>query len=671
MGLLNWLRRKRPGPRCNMCLDLNWTIARERELALRAKQRKPENAEYLPDHLERWEIISDNIQNFKKFKSSNCDVCKFLDGVIDTFVPDHASRDRFMVVDSDKDRMMIDFRVDNNPITADDYSRTIEIYRPANSVSRQTGSAHEYIPLRPDINSPHSQESFDFLKSCLRTCTEEHDLCKQNLSPPSRSPPRRLLYVGSPEDGSISLFETHEDFREPYVALSYCWGKGVFFKTTDSNIQLLMRGFSLAQLPATIQDAVYITRKLKLEYIWVDALCIIQDNLKDWEQQSAKMCSIYEQAYLTIAASSAASADTSFLKRSSQPLKFQRRIDDRNILAARALCTNGCHYDSWTETPEPLLTRGWTLQESILATRTISYSTSELQWQCRSSLSCQCEQPNAQWLKPTIHTEEGLIQWDKIVYLFTQRQLTCPKDKLPAISGVCQLVHKQTKWRYLAGLWEDRLLRHLLWSRVFRPEESAIPIPSEYRAPSFSWASVDCPVDTFRPPYGFYEAARLVDSAILLSGADPFGRVEPGSSLTMEGKLIENVEIRGPDEDAEIYEILCGNSSNKFMADSSLEAFDFKDLNGLLQRSLRRSTRNANQGTVKCKSRSTRNKRTVSLFLLGHSHENIREGHVYFLVLSVSPSNRNAYERIGTWESWVFQCPVDFCEIPDRTVVLL
>lgn len=201
-------------------------------------------------------------------------------------------------------------------------------------VSRQSGADYSHIPVLPNIKLPNSDESLDYLKACLKICTETHSLCKQVLS----SSPKRLLHIGMLGDGSVRLYETPDGFREPYIALSYCWGKSNVLKTESLNIQSLSQGFNLDQLPAAIQDAAHITQKLGLKYLWVDALCIIQDSKVDWEEQSAKMCSIYENAHLTVIASSSDTANVSFLNQRVRPRTFQYCIPGKPdiVLAARA-----------------------------------------------------------------------------------------------------------------------------------------------------------------------------------------------------------------------------------------------------------------------------------------------------------------------------------------------
>lgn len=180
------------------------------------------------------------------------------------------------------------------------------------------------------------------------------------------------------------------------MALSYCWGTGRFVTTTDNTIEERKSGIRLSYLPNTLKEAILITRSLGVRYIWVDALCIIQKNEEDWNIESAKMATIYEQAYLTIAASSSSSCGKSFLRKKSiyrEETLIINCLDDSGrgtIVKARPMLRTGLH--DWSgKDRDPCDMRAWTLQEKLLSTRLVSYSGDEIQWSCKTLTTCQCE----------------------------------------------------------------------------------------------------------------------------------------------------------------------------------------------------------------------------------------------------------------------------------------
>ncbi|KAJ8105587.1 hypothetical protein OPT61_g10085 [Boeremia exigua] len=133
--------------------------------------------------------------------------------------------------------------------------------------------------------------------------------------------PTRLLEIlgprgSDPRLSTVRLINTHGG-AYPYAALSYCWGgiAGAWLTNTTTITQHL-RGIKRSDLPATINDAIDVAAALGIGYIWVDALCIIQDSQEDWKVESAKMGGIYQGGLVTIAASKSASSDEGCFNRS-------------------------------------------------------------------------------------------------------------------------------------------------------------------------------------------------------------------------------------------------------------------------------------------------------------------------------------------------------------------
>jgi hypothetical protein len=117
--------------------------------------------------------------------------------------------------------------------------------------------------------------------------------------------PKRLIDVG--EDGSSAHLIGRENLykAEDYIALSYCWGPTANTLTTTKTT-LKMRQTAISELdgelPQTLQHAFRLTRLLGIRYLWIDALCIVQDDPEEWELEAAKMGLIYSNAFLVISA---------------------------------------------------------------------------------------------------------------------------------------------------------------------------------------------------------------------------------------------------------------------------------------------------------------------------------------------------------------------------------
>ncbi|KAK3950628.1 heterokaryon incompatibility protein-domain-containing protein [Pseudoneurospora amorphoporcata] len=428
--------------------------------------------------------------------------------------------------------------------TADKETKYIQIYTPLGHPPAWAGIS-QGLELSP---SPDSDEAFAFIKSQLQECDANHPKCKVT----NAKPPTRLIDVQFSSPGYVRLVETAslpKAVEVPYIALSYCWGVSKTVTTVSSNYQIhTKQGFLVSSLPQTLQDAITVTRRLGQRYLWIDALCIIQDDLADWEVESAQMATVYRNAYLTIAAGTAASSDEGFLlgRRHAAgepgnqvyqvPWKAQHEPEhghgedtcsETTTLAARILpyfAHSPMHPSSQQNLILPLDTRGWTLQERALSTRLLRFGTHELQWSCLSApWACECghkEYPPPSvfslrpistiqaWTSTTTTTEpdpadphrdkETQIMhlwqnWDSIVTEYNARQLTQYLDRLPAVSGMAKVFAHLTGSRYVAGLWVDNFLRNLCWYLDKSEEDGqkgVVAVGEYYIAPSWSWASL-------------------------------------------------------------------------------------------------------------------------------------------------------------------------------------
>ncbi|KAK3995955.1 heterokaryon incompatibility protein-domain-containing protein [Cladorrhinum sp. PSN332] len=155
--------------------------------------------------------------------------------------------------------------------------------------------------------------------------------------------------------------------------LSPCWGKRATITTTRSSYVEYRRGIRLDLLPKTLRDAVFVCRGLKIHYLWIDALCIVQDDPDDWRRESAQMHSIYGNSYITFAAHEAESCTDGFLGQQAfgQPT-WQRPFYVPLGSVKMHLRTGSTNWRWGTNSNSPLMRRGWTLQEALLPRRPIT-----------------------------------------------------------------------------------------------------------------------------------------------------------------------------------------------------------------------------------------------------------------------------------------------------------
>ncbi|KAF2122363.1 heterokaryon incompatibility protein-domain-containing protein, partial [Lophiotrema nucula] len=166
---------------------------------------------------------------------------------------------------------------------------------------------------RPSLHEAGGEAAMQLLKMWMLRCNAEHHRCSQiTTSGYQLALPTRVLDIS--EDEVRLYISRGED--EKYAALSHCWGPDPPIKTLKSNFSSHLRGICFERLPNTFRQAIQVARELSLKYIWIDSLCIIQDDKSDWEKEAIKMGSVYEGAEITIAATGSTNAhDGCFIPR--------------------------------------------------------------------------------------------------------------------------------------------------------------------------------------------------------------------------------------------------------------------------------------------------------------------------------------------------------------------
>lgn len=440
--------------------------------------------------------------------------------------------------------------------------------------------AAEFVSARPPNASPRSQRSLTQVTSWLNQCEKEHGEACGSHSPI----PTRVIDIS--DSSKLRLVETSSDNSiGRYVALSYCWGEaGDLQTTTTSSLNDRLAGFAVAELPQTLQDAVTVTRALGINYLWVDCLCILQNDARDKAHEIANMANIYKHATLTISASKAAGASKGFLHDQASPetglwknlipLAFPipeptaKTIQEaferpRKVLGTLWLCDEDP--DMSATFRSPVDRRGWCLQERLLSSRLLSYGRWPT-WRCslgtysdggfyphngkrekyeRQLTKCLYELRRRQRLSggpkhTDFHTSIQLLQsWYKLLNEYTQRELGVKSDRLPAIGGIAAEISRVTGYGYVAGLWQPNLLHDLMWSCKAKEWMTR---PEGYQGPTWSWAAVDCPVTYDDITDDSLALARVVECSIDAddgsSGFGPFGEVNHRSRLELEGPFL-------------------------------------------------------------------------------------------------------------------------------------
>ena len=155
--------------------------------------------------------------------------------------------------------------------------------------------------MAKNIARPPSVKFFNQVKSWIDECGHKHRLCPLLTGEPNALPTRVLKITRKQAGFEVRLYEGNGK-KLRYTTLSHCWGKDQPIKTTKANLSDHLREVKWPLLPKTFQDAVIITHGLGIEYLWIDSLCIVQDDMNDWGKESAEMKNVYGYSYLTIAA---------------------------------------------------------------------------------------------------------------------------------------------------------------------------------------------------------------------------------------------------------------------------------------------------------------------------------------------------------------------------------
>ncbi|KAK5988897.1 hypothetical protein PT974_10394 [Cladobotryum mycophilum] len=458
-------------------------------------------------------------------------------------------------------------------MTVDGKSMSILIFQDKDEDTHSTCHGREFI--RESFFGPRTDSEIAFRKASnwLSTCLGSHS-CGANVQSNS---PTRLISVrkSSPNvEDAVRLIKT-DGSEGAYACLSYRWGDKSQRQllTTVRTLDKHMKGIHYKELPKTFQDAVTITRRMGLDYLWIDALCIIQafDGMTDaeWQrtrvdvmQEISQMARIYQGCQFSISADTSTSMDSGIF--SKLPIIYQLPpvVDDNGRPMSLHIRGEPNHDTSPTE----LETRGWTFQEYLLPPRVIHFGDFDIIWRCREILACECgritgtsqkRERMASVTRPIPDDANGILEyWENVVYFYSSRVLTNGDDKLPGVAGVAQYFQRKTNWVYLAGLWQQSLLHDLCWYIVRETSTSQSEIgigtrPKQYRAPSWSWASIDnldgatCCTWASGKFYlhprggsrGQIPACTIDDVSCRTEGSSPTGMVEYGH-IDISGALI-------------------------------------------------------------------------------------------------------------------------------------
>ncbi|KAF4629490.1 hypothetical protein G7Y89_g8656 [Cudoniella acicularis] len=389
------------------------------------------------------------------------------------------------------------------------------------------------------------EQNIQEVKRRLHTCYSEHKICPKHTV---HKLPTTVLDVLSPNP---KLHISAPDERGEYVALSYCWG-GPQLMTTKDTLQANMAGIALHTLSQTIQDAIHITRKLGVRYLWVDALCIVQDDEASQLKEIDQMGKIYSNAALTISAASAAHATDGFLHKpfTSNGCEIPFLLPDGKfgkVLVVPSQETKAIAFEKLVDIPKyPINYYHWRQQERLMNSvafrkKNCPNKSPRRGLAARHSLLGLPRAhafPPPPYLRPrrrplempdrvpvlrspsvgydpkhwtSVRGIRGVWAtttrqrqlWETVMTDFSNRSITVEQDRLPALAGIASQFEELSGEQYVAGYWVNCLPELLPWVRKpLKPGENNQPNGElkelkelkEYLVPSWSWIAARQPI---------------------------------------------------------------------------------------------------------------------------------------------------------------------------------
>ncbi|KAK5740117.1 hypothetical protein LTR17_004829 [Elasticomyces elasticus] len=364
-----------------------------------------------------------------------------------------------------------------------------------------------------------SQETLGLCKSWLEQCKAQHTVC-QSRRVKDWKPPHLLHWRC--DDACWEYLVLCEavagqyDADVQYMTLSHRCTDGQQTILEHASTEKLHRGVEYAKLKRSIQDALSMAKHLGYEYLWVDSLCITQDDVEDCSRQVWQMDNVYSNSILNIAASDATNNDEGcFFDRD------ETSLQSFNIRLKADTSTSRRHRVYW-ECREMEASETWPLGMSMAQMKYRKHYPRPAD--VYSALGSPDNMPLRQ------------VLWRNVVRQYTQRLLTFPEDKLRGLAGISGLWQRSHDDEYLFGIWRSALPRDLLWFREnYSPPRRMVQ--ESYAVPSWSWACLDCPI-------GFAANQYFEPSRYLASFVGTHGVLGPRSSSGCSDGLSGSISLR-------------------------------------------------------------------------------------------------------------------------------
>ena len=367
--------------------------------------------------------------------------------------------------------------------------------------------------------STSSDSTMEKIRTWLKQC-EHHGTCNRwnEITGIAPAMPTRLLKLvpstaNEPRNVKLAFFgqdQAQEAVR--YATLSHCWGDGLSLRLLQQNLKSFPVSIEWERLPKTFQEAISVCLRLDICYLWIDALCIIQDSHEDWAHEAGRMTHVYANSFLNILAADSRDS-TEGLFRDQDPSVFRAFSfpprDHKKVGGSYVAYSN-----TWRDfvSQSPLCSRAWTIQERFLAPRAIYFSGDQVHWECADLMTSEGLPHNLDQeesgelgavpdpikktaLRQPLVSDSSLSKasihdlWASIAQKYSRSALSFESDKSAAIAGLARVFCNFQGFDpsdYLIGLWRPYFIKELTWL-VSRGER----LPDNLNIPSWSWLSTN------------------------------------------------------------------------------------------------------------------------------------------------------------------------------------
>ncbi|KAJ4112375.1 hypothetical protein NW765_015445 [Fusarium oxysporum] len=448
------------------------------------------------------------------------------------------------------------------------------------------------FPSLRNISDNTGHEDVARLAKCwLQTCKQNDNFQDILGTRDSNWFPQRLIHVGDADLPPRLVLREEDHVQGGYAALSHCWGPNPQFMMLSSDtLEQFRDEIPLDELPASFRDAIITCRRLDIPYVWIDSLCILQrgqGSHSDWLNNSEEMHQVYYNCELNIA-----------LDASANPHEGAFRMRDPTVLQGCCVWSrfhpkprveyHGPAWKSsgvavfwpdypeeyptkaelpadtmklfeiytpddfaWAESDCPLNTRAWVFQERLLSLRTLHFSSDRITWECCQGHIITEYDPggtaltaagssfyDAPFFNFSIRKDGNLFHYySDLVMPYTERDLSHPdEDKLVAFAAVARKCISWFGGEYCAGIYRNTMPWGLLWETSWVRKKGNRSLL--YRAPSWSWASVDHRITMDLIGNLRTTMAEVKDISIqLVDPKNTFGQVT-SASLALTGPLV-------------------------------------------------------------------------------------------------------------------------------------